>query len=256
MNLLQRICPTVLQRVPASNRSGFATVALVCLGCLSLVSLAQATTDQTITFPALPDKVLGDAPFAAGGSAIPSNLPVSYTSSNPDVATVSGSTITLHAAGTTIITAKQDGNATYNAANWVERPLHVLTFAATTAGSTRISRWKDDKTAACLLMFDDVLASRASVVVPEMKARGLRGTFYTVPNHYSSVPSFEAIWQETDVVAFGNHTWDHQALSAPRPTATAGTDYTATTGTLNWAAGDTADKTFTAARSLLSAGGP
>jgi hypothetical protein len=233
-----------MRRSAALNRSGNATAALVWLGWLSLVPLAQAAANQTITFAALTDKVLGDAPFAAGGSAS-SGLPVSYTSSNPDVATVAGSTITLHAAGTALIIAKQDGNATYSAANWVERPLHVRTHAAAIAGSTRISRWKDDKTAAYLLMFDDVLASRPKVVVPEMKARGLRGTFYTNPNNYSNVPTYEAIWRETDVVVFGNHTWDHQHPTMPRPTATAGTDYTATTGTLNWAAGDTADKTFT-----------
>ena len=129
-----------MRRSAALNRSGNATAALVWLGWLSLVPLAQAAANQTITFAALTDKVLGDAPFAAGGSAS-SGLPVSYTSSNPDVATVAGSTITLHAAGTALIIAKQDGNATYSAANWVERPLHVRTHAAAIAGSTMHDPW-------------------------------------------------------------------------------------------------------------------
>ena len=43
---------------------------------------------QTITFDALPAKTFGDAPFALGATAS-SGLSVSYTSSNPAVATVS-----------------------------------------------------------------------------------------------------------------------------------------------------------------------
>ncbi len=53
-----------------------------------------------------------------------SGLTVTYTSSNTDVATVSGSTITIVGAGTSTIT-EQAGNDDYNAASDVEQVLTV-----------------------------------------------------------------------------------------------------------------------------------
>ncbi|MBN2703373.1 MAG: cadherin-like domain-containing protein, partial [Pontiellaceae bacterium] len=78
-------------------------------------TLTVAKADQTITFNSLPEKVYGDAAFDAGASAS-SGLTVTYASSDTDVATVSGSTITIVGAGTCNITASQSGNASYNAA--------------------------------------------------------------------------------------------------------------------------------------------
>lgn len=79
---------------------------------------------QTITFNALPTKTIGEAPFALTGTAS-SGLPVSYTSSNPAVATVTGSAVTLVGVGTTIITASQGGDATYNPAISIPQTLVV-----------------------------------------------------------------------------------------------------------------------------------
>jgi hypothetical protein len=67
---------------------------------------ANATTpklDQTITFGALAGKTLGDAPFSLDATAS-SGLTVSYESSNTDVATISGNTVTLVAVGSATIT--------------------------------------------------------------------------------------------------------------------------------------------------------
>jgi regulation of enolase protein 1 (concanavalin A-like superfamily) len=79
---------------------------------------------QTITFAALPAKAVGDAPFTLGATAS-SGLPVSYTSSDPAVATVSGDTVTIVAAGTTTITASQAGNTNYAPAPDVAQPFTV-----------------------------------------------------------------------------------------------------------------------------------
>lgn len=79
---------------------------------------------QDITFGPLVDKVFGDAPFELTASAS-SGLPVSYWSSNEDVATVSGNTVTIVGAGTTIITAYQEGNVNYDAADNIEQTLFV-----------------------------------------------------------------------------------------------------------------------------------
>lgn len=80
---------------------------------------------QTITFAALADKTIGDAPFALTATAS-SGLAVSYASSTPTVATVSGSTVTIVGAGTTTITASQAGTANYSAATDVARTLTVV----------------------------------------------------------------------------------------------------------------------------------
>jgi hypothetical protein len=91
---------------------------------------------QTITFAALATKTFGDADFALTATGGASAQPVTFTSSNPLVATVVGSTVTIVGAGTTDITASQDGNDNYLAATAVVRPLAVnkanqtITFAA------------------------------------------------------------------------------------------------------------------------------
>ena len=89
--------------------------------------------DQTITFGALDSKLLGSGTFALTATAS-SGLAVTYTSSNPAVATVSGSTVTLVSVGTTVIPASQGGNATYNAAVPVPQTLTVT--AAQTCPTT------------------------------------------------------------------------------------------------------------------------
>jgi len=80
---------------------------------------------QSINFDPLEAKVLGELPFELTATAS-SDLPVSYLSSNPEIATINGNLITLHAAGTVTITALQTGNDFYNAAENVDQELIVL----------------------------------------------------------------------------------------------------------------------------------
>ena len=77
---------------------------------------------QTISFGALAAKTYGDGSFTLGATAT-SGLAVSYSSSDPTVATVAGNTVTILKAGTTTITASQLGNANYNAAAPVPQTL-------------------------------------------------------------------------------------------------------------------------------------
>ena len=58
---------------------------------------------------------MGDAAFELTATAS-SGLPVSYTSSDPLVASISGSTVTILRAGTVTITATQAGNDNWNPA--------------------------------------------------------------------------------------------------------------------------------------------
>jgi hypothetical protein len=52
-------------------------------------------------------------------------LPISFTSSNQDVATIDGNVVQIHNAGTTTITASQPGNENYNAASNVDQVLKI-----------------------------------------------------------------------------------------------------------------------------------
>jgi pectinesterase len=86
--------------------------------------------NQTVSFSELPGKRVGDEPFELTAKAS-SNLPVSYTSSNADVATVEGNVVTLTGVGTTDISAYQEGNFLYYPAAVVIQTLTVGEASAT-----------------------------------------------------------------------------------------------------------------------------
>ena len=90
----------------------------------SAATLTVNKLEQTITFGSLPNKLTTDTPFTLSATAS-SGLTVTYASSDTGVATVSGSTVTIHGAGTTTITASQAGDATYLAAPDVMQTLTV-----------------------------------------------------------------------------------------------------------------------------------
>ena len=113
--------------------------AIACYGQAVAVGTAPETTvlttlgydssiSQTITFAALGNVTIGVAPFALNATAS-SGLPVTFTSATLLVCTVSGSTLTIVAAGTCSITASQPGNTTYSAAPSVTRSFTVLQVA-------------------------------------------------------------------------------------------------------------------------------
>ena len=87
--------------------------------------LAVQKNPQTITFGTLPTKTYGDAAFLLSATGGASGNAVTYTSSNTNVATVSGSTVTIRAGGTTVITARQSGNTFYDNAADVSQTLTV-----------------------------------------------------------------------------------------------------------------------------------
>ncbi|MDR6562223.1 MULTISPECIES: cellulose binding domain-containing protein [unclassified Arcicella] len=88
-------------------------------------SLIVLKKSQSITFANIPNKILGDADFE-GGAVASSNLGISYTSSNPAVATIVNGKIHLVGTGTSTITASQNGNQIYNPAIDVTQTLTVI----------------------------------------------------------------------------------------------------------------------------------
>jgi hypothetical protein len=101
-------------------------------GQIILTVQAIAKADQSITFGALSKKTYGDSSFALTATAS-SGFGVTYTSLDPSVASISGSTVTILKAGSTTITASQSGNENYNAAPSVPQ---ILTVSATSSGTT------------------------------------------------------------------------------------------------------------------------
>lgn len=87
------------------------------------VAAAQLQS-QTIDFPTQHERTLGIAPFAIPVTAT-SGLPVTLTSLNPAVCSVSGNTVSLLSAGLCQLEATQPGNAQYAAATPVDRHFQV-----------------------------------------------------------------------------------------------------------------------------------
>jgi len=89
-------------------------------------TLTVTKVPQTITFGALADAGLFSGSYSLSGKATASSgLAVSYASSDSTVASLSGTTLTLHKGGNTIITATQTGDDTYAAATAVTQSLTV-----------------------------------------------------------------------------------------------------------------------------------
>ncbi len=75
----------------------------------------------------------------------------------------------------------------------------------------RASRWKDDKKAAFLLMFDDSAPSHVKNVVPELTKRGLVGTFYVNPGKWQNKDFWEKQCPAMGM-EYGNHTMTHKGV--------------------------------------------
>jgi hypothetical protein len=97
-------------------------------------SLTVTGLSQTISFSAIPAKLVGDADFNPGATST-SGLGVIYSSSNASVATIINNQIHINAAGYANITATQAGNSIYTPAVAVVQLLSVTTsytYAPTT----------------------------------------------------------------------------------------------------------------------------
>lgn len=99
-----------------------------------------AKAAQTINF--LPTGVItknyGDASFSLTATAT-SGLPVTYSSNDPAIASISGSTVTINGPGVVTITASQSGNSYYLTANDATKTLNVNPKIPSVIEATNIS---------------------------------------------------------------------------------------------------------------------
>jgi uncharacterized repeat protein (TIGR03803 family) len=90
-----------------------------------LISSVNSRQNQTITFNTIPTKYMGDAAFALSAAAS-SGLEVIFTSSDPSVASIDGTVVTIYKEGTVTITANQVGSPAYYPAPAATQTLTVL----------------------------------------------------------------------------------------------------------------------------------
>jgi alpha-tubulin suppressor-like RCC1 family protein len=124
--------------------AGICTIAANQAGDVSYAPALEATQSfqvtpalivQTISFPSLPNQVLGTAPFAVGATAS-SGLTVSLASLTTSTCSVSGSTVTLLAVGTCTLQASQAGNGTYTLATPVSQSFSITASGGGAGGDT------------------------------------------------------------------------------------------------------------------------
>lgn len=94
-------------------------------------NLVIEKAEQAINFAPLVAKTFGDTDFTVSATGGQSGNTITFSSSNPAVATVTDNTITIIGAGSTTITAAQDGNANYMAATAVNQQLTINRATAT-----------------------------------------------------------------------------------------------------------------------------
>lgn len=87
--------------------------------------IVRPRSAQTISFPPFAPKIYGAADFPTGAQSSNGSIPLTYTSSNPAVATVVGTAVHIVGAGTTIITASQAGSDLFFPAVPVSQTLTV-----------------------------------------------------------------------------------------------------------------------------------
>jgi len=85
---------------------------------------SNTTFNQTINWNQELTISIADGTLSLNATAT-SGLPVTYTSSNENIATVNGNVLTLHSPGYALITASQAGNTTWNTAADVTKILTV-----------------------------------------------------------------------------------------------------------------------------------
>ena len=125
-----------------------------------LAAFVAGSTPQTISFDQPPDTQVGE-PVTLSASAAP-GLEVSFTSNTPAVCTVLGPTVTTTTAGVCVITASQEGDATYAAAPEVARSFQVT---AGQAGQTITFTPPADTTAGALVSLSASAAPDPALVV-------------------------------------------------------------------------------------------
>ncbi|MEQ7798604.1 Ig-like domain-containing protein [Pedobacter sp. ASV1-7] len=98
---------------------------------------AVPKANQTITFNTITAKTYGGSSFPLGNASSSAGLTVVYTATDPSIVSIAGNTATILKAGSTVITATQPGNGSFNAAVPVLQTLLVNQKSLTITNDNR-----------------------------------------------------------------------------------------------------------------------
>ncbi len=132
---------------------------------------------QAITFGGLTAKTYGSGAFTVAATGGASGNPVTFGSQSSGVCSVSGTTVSLVAAGTCTVRATQAGSTQYAAATPVDRSFTVAPKVLTVIGITAIGRDYNGTTAASLITGPAVLVGVVGSDSVTLNTAGATGTF-------------------------------------------------------------------------------
>lgn len=179
--------------------------------------------DQTITMDSIPAKIFGQPDFAITATSS-SGLPVTLSSSDESVATITNGIVKLTGVGTTLITASQSGNSIYNAAENINQELLVIAdtippsipgeLSATATDSTVTLNWRSSTDFIGVTGYhiykDDVLVSTTSDTT--IKVSGLSSSV----NYTFKVIATDAAGNLSQAAVISVITPDTQSPSIPQ----------------------------------------
>ena len=98
--------------------------------------------NQTITFPTILDKVITDAAFYLNATNS-SSLPITYSTNDTGIISLSGNLVILKSIGTATITASQTGNEFYNPATQISNTFQITQLPLVSKYTTDLKISKD-----------------------------------------------------------------------------------------------------------------
>lgn len=150
--------------------------------------IVRPRSPQTITFPAFVVKTYGNPDFSTGASSTNPTIPVTYNSSNPAVATVSGNTVRIVGAGTTVITASQAGSDLFFPATPVSQTLTV-NKASLTIRATDTTKNYGEANPAFRLVYTGFVLGEGPSVLSTQPTVNTSATTLSAPGYYSLTPA-------------------------------------------------------------------
>lgn len=170
------------------------------------VSVPIAKANQTISFASVPAKTFGDAPFTVSATAS-SGLSISNYSLVSGPASISGNTITITGAGTIVVRAVQDGNASFNAAEATQSI--VVNKAAATVSLGNLAHVFDSTAKQAIATTDPLglnvsLAYNGSTTAPSNAGSYSVVANITSPNYQGSSTGSLVIGKATQTITLQN----------------------------------------------------
>ena len=146
--------------------------------------ISTALANQSITFGALNPVTYGDGTLNLTATGGESGNPVTYLSSDPTIASISGNVVSIIKPGTVTITASQEGNSSYNTAPSVNQILTINQKTLTVSNVVVSDKTYDGSLAAIissdplngLVGTDDVSLSNSAVFADANVGSGIAVT--------------------------------------------------------------------------------